>query len=61
MAGEERGPFPNGVVEAYQPRGQHIALFGVSKQEGVIEELLYERRGTQARTGSHCPRSWCPP
>lgn len=32
MAGEERGPFPNGVVEAYQPRGRHIALFGVSKQ-----------------------------
>lgn len=32
MAGEECGPFPNGVVEAYQPRGRHIVLFGVSKQ-----------------------------
>ncbi len=32
MAAEEPGSCPSSVAEAYQPRGRHAALFGLSKQ-----------------------------
>lgn len=32
VAAQQRGSFPNGVAETYQPRGRQTTLFCVSKQ-----------------------------